>query len=75
MKKIRLDLDALEVESFQTTTDETFPQDGTVYGLTAKTLHFPCQTEEMTCVTCFSCQPTCGIVPSTFALDEPPICA
>jgi len=53
MKKISLDLDALQVDSFA--TDAPLPEQGTVQGH-ADTFFLPCQTG-----TCgFSCGLTCG---------------
>lgn len=54
MKKITLNLDALQVDSF--TTDAPLPEQGTVQALEAETFFLPCETG-----TCgFTCGLTCG---------------
>ena len=54
MRKLKLDLDALSVESFAT-TPEPRREGGTVFGQN----HCTCQTQ-CTCPGCPTCEATCG---------------
>ena len=65
MKKIKLDLDDLKVESFDTTPEDREREQGTVFGyFTCPTICSCVDTCENTCDdTCMG--PTCNIVCST----------
>jgi hypothetical protein len=60
MKKLKLDLDDLRVDSFDTTPAAAAGERGTVHGQYPETYR-GCNTDEETCDSCFgSCGDTCG---------------